>query len=140
MPRPMKNRKIYGEPPYSIFKPVGVPTTDLETITLTLDELEAMRLADFEGLYQEESARLMEVSRQTFGNIISNARRKCAEAFLQGKQILIEGGEIEIDYERRAICNGCGRTWRSLKGTGRGRKCPASDLQSRRRHRNGNPR
>lgn len=132
MPRPRKNRKIFGEPPHSLFKPAGVPASELETVHLTLDELEALRLADFEGLYQEEAAKLMEVSRQTFGNIVAAARHKCAQALLEGKQLLIEGGDFEIDYERRAYCKRCGRNWMSAKEDGRSESCPAAG-----RHRGG---
>ncbi|MCF7940649.1 MAG: DUF134 domain-containing protein [Spirochaetia bacterium] len=139
MPRPRKNRKIFGAPPFDLFKPAGIPFNELETITLTLDELEALRLADFEGLYQEEAAQLMEVSRQTFGNIVAMARQKCAEALLQGKMLLIEGGDFEIDYERRRICKGCGRSWRTMQHEDqKGVRCPACDVPGRHRHGNKN--
>jgi len=62
----------------------------LEQIGLGLDELEALRLADLEGLYQEEAAAQMNVSRQTFGRIINEARRKVAEAIINGKVLVIE--------------------------------------------------
>ncbi|MGM0432754.1 MAG: DUF134 domain-containing protein [Spirochaetota bacterium] len=125
MPRPRKNRKIIGGPSFSRFKPAGKPSAELESIKLTLDELEALRLADFEGLYQEESAELMDVSRQTFGNIITRARQKCAEALVLGKQLIIEGGDFEIDLERKEICRQCGRSWRSLRDTADEAPCPA---------------
>ena len=139
MPRPRKNRKIIGEPPHKLFKPAGIPSAELETIILTLDELEALRLADFESLYQEEAAKLMEVSRQTFGNIVTKARQKCAEALLQGKMILIEGGDFEIDTERKLICDGCGRSWRSILEEGKGDGCPITGHrgQGNRRKRQG---
>lgn len=124
MPRPRKNRKIVGGPAYPRFKPAGIPSTELETIILTLDELEALRLADFEGLYQEEAAQLMNVSRQTFGNIVTSARRKCAEALIHGKQLLMQGGDFEIDLERKEICRRCGGAWRTLRKSPEGR-CPA---------------
>jgi len=60
-----------------------------------LDELEAVRLADFAELYQEDAARKMNVSRQTFGNIIKSAHKKIADALLQGKALKIEGGFIK---------------------------------------------
>jgi predicted DNA-binding protein (UPF0251 family) len=133
MPRPRKNRKIAGGPAYPKFKPAGIPSSQLETITLSLDELEALRLADFEGLYQEEAAQLMEVSRQTFGNIITSARRKSADALINGKQLLIEGGNFEIDTERVEICKRCGGPWRALDGSHQER-CPAC-RKDRYRHR-----
>jgi len=64
------------------------------TVELTLDELEAIRLADYEGLYQEAAARSMGVSRQTFGRIIQQAHRKIAEAVLFGKILKIQGGPV----------------------------------------------
>jgi Predicted DNA-binding proteins len=66
MPRPMKYRIINGRPITNIFKPAGIPQRELEEVILTLDELEALRLADLEGKYQEDAAKLMGVSRQTF--------------------------------------------------------------------------
>jgi uncharacterized protein len=62
----------------------------LEEVCLSLDELEAIRLADFEGLYHEEAAGRMKVSRQTLGRILSQARRKVAEALIEGKALKIE--------------------------------------------------
>jgi len=67
----------------------------LEEINLTLDELEAIRLADLEGLYQEDAAKKMNISRQTFGNIINSAHKKIADALLNAKALKIEGGTIE---------------------------------------------
>ena len=67
----------------------------LEEVNLTLDELEAIRLADLGGLYQEDAAKKMNVSRQTFGNIINSAHKKIADALLNAKALKIEGGNIE---------------------------------------------
>ncbi|HSV43310.1 MAG TPA: DUF134 domain-containing protein [Candidatus Bathyarchaeia archaeon] len=95
MPRPCKIRNICCHPGADYFKPRGIPLRDLAEVCLTLDELEAMRLADFDGLYQEEAAGKMNVSRQTFGNIIQSAHQKVAEALLQGKALRIEGGFVQ---------------------------------------------
>lgn len=65
----------------------------LEAVQLAADELEAVRLADFEGLYQEQAAEQMGVSRQTFGLIVARARKKIAEALTHGKAICIEGSQ-----------------------------------------------
>lgn len=67
---------------------------------MTLDELEALRLADYEGLYHEQGAERMSVSRPTFGRILEAARRKTAEALVYGKSLRIEGGPVEIDRRR----------------------------------------
>ncbi len=92
--RPKHCRWIQQFPDVSLFKPLGIPARILEQVNLTMDELEALRLADFEGLYQEQAAKKMNVSRQTFGRIIASAHKKVAEALVNGKAILIEGGEI----------------------------------------------
>ncbi len=68
----------------------------LEQVALTVDELEAIRLADLEGLYQEEAAQRMNVSRQTFGRIITEAHKKIADALVYGKALSIDGGPIEV--------------------------------------------
>jgi predicted DNA-binding protein (UPF0251 family) len=67
----------------------------LEEINLTLDELEAIRLADWDGLYQEDAAKKMNISRQTFGNIINSAHKKIADVLLNAKALKIEGGVVK---------------------------------------------
>ena len=62
----------------------------LEELSITMDELEAIRLADYDGLYHEDAARKMEISRQTFGRILSEAHKKVAESLLKGKALKIE--------------------------------------------------
>lgn len=66
----------------------------LDEVVITLDELESVRLADFEGLYQERAAELMGVSRPTFGRIVESARRKIADALVHGKVLRIAGGPV----------------------------------------------
>jgi predicted DNA-binding protein (UPF0251 family)/predicted Fe-Mo cluster-binding NifX family protein len=79
-----------------VLKPAGIPARDLEEVILGFDEAEALRLADLEGLYQEAAARSMGVSRQTFGRIVEIARRKVADALLNGKALRIEGGSAKV--------------------------------------------
>lgn len=67
----------------------------LEEINLTLDELEAIRLADLDGLYQQDAAKQMNISRQTFGNIIDKAHKKIADVLLNAKALKIEGGVVK---------------------------------------------
>ena len=93
MPRPFKCRHVCGTPGTDYFKPRGIPLSDLQEIGLTLDEFEAIRLADLEGLYQEDAAKRMGISRQTFGNIITTAHKKIADAIVNGKALKIEGGK-----------------------------------------------
>ncbi len=85
-------RRVAVVPEDTCFKPVGKPMRELEEVVLSLYELEALRLADGLGLYQEEAAERMHVSRATFARIIKNARRKTADALIQGKALRIEGG------------------------------------------------
>ncbi|MFA5146726.1 MAG: DUF134 domain-containing protein [Candidatus Omnitrophota bacterium] len=95
MPRPCRCRRIRCKPDADYFKPRGIPLDALEEVNLTLDELEAMRLADLAGLYQEDAARKMNISRQTFGNIINSAHKKIADVLLNAKALKIEGGIVE---------------------------------------------
>lgn len=89
MARPMICRRVSCDVTAKYFKPQGIPMRDLEEIAMELDEIEAIRLADLEGLYQAEAAASMGVSRQTFGNIIARARHKIASALLGGKALRI---------------------------------------------------
>lgn len=89
MPRPKKHRRICCNPSASYFKPRGIPMYELEEILLDPDELESLRLADLLNYSQEEAAREMHISRATFGRIVGNARKKVADAVLNGKAIKI---------------------------------------------------
>ena len=97
MPRPKCCRNVYGVPDKNYFKPRGIPSVELDEIVLHLDEFEAIRLADYEQLYQEEAATRMNISRQTFGRIIEVAHKKIADVLLNGKALKIEGGEVALD-------------------------------------------
>ena len=103
MPRPKCQRNICGIPDKNYFKPRGIPTVDLEEIVLNLDEFEAIRLADYEQLYQEKAAAKMNISRQTFGRIIEAAHKKIADVLLNGKALKIEGGEVNLN-ETKPCC------------------------------------
>jgi uncharacterized protein len=124
MPRPCCCRRVAGKPPSGLFKPAGVPCRSLEEIVLALDELEAVRLADLEGLYQEQAAARMNVSRQTFARIVESARNKVARALVEGKALRIEGGVIEMAAMRTFTCTECKKEWEVPYGTGRPRACP----------------
>jgi predicted DNA-binding protein (UPF0251 family) len=95
MPRPCRCRRIRCNPGTNYFKPRGIPLDSLEEVNLALDELEAVRLADLEGLYQENAAKKMNISRQTFGNIIEKAHKKIADVLLNAKALKIEGGIVK---------------------------------------------
>lgn len=89
-------RHVSRRPPADFFKPVGVPCHALEIVTLALDEVEALRLADLEGLYQEQASAQMKISRQTFARIVESARRKTADALIHGKALRLEGGTVTL--------------------------------------------
>jgi uncharacterized protein len=96
MSRPKCQRHICGVPDRNYFKPRGIPAVELEEVVLNLDEFEAIRLADYEQLYQEEAATRMNISRQTFGRIIESARKKIADVLISGKALKIESGEVNL--------------------------------------------
>lgn len=95
MTRPCRYRRIRCNPDANYFKPRGIPLNMLEEVNLTLDELEAVRLADLKQMYQVDAAKKMNISRQTFGNIINSAHKKIADVLLNAKALKIEGGIVE---------------------------------------------
>jgi predicted DNA-binding protein (UPF0251 family) len=97
MPRPRHCRRIGCMPQANYYKPRGIPLSVLQHVNLNFDELEAIRLADLEGMYQEEAAEKMNISRQTFGRIIESAHKKIADALVNGKALSIDGGTIELN-------------------------------------------
>ena len=96
MPRPKNDRFVYEPPIFTEFKPRGVAGSSLDKIPLSIDEFEAIRLADYMGLSHEEAAEEMEISRSTFTRLIEIARKKVAEFIVQGKLLIIEGGNIHF--------------------------------------------
>jgi predicted DNA-binding protein (UPF0251 family) len=126
MVRPRKDRIVTFNPEVCYFKPRGIPLVELEEVRLTVDECEALRIADLLGTAQEDGGRLMGVSRATFGRIVQRARRIVADALINGKAISIEGGNYRMVSEvRRFCCELCQHEWEEPKGTGRPRMCPA---------------
>ena len=99
MTRPCCLRRIAFMPGVRYFKPAGIPLKELEEITIALDELEALRLADLEGLYQEQAAKKMKISRPTFARIVETARRKTASALIHGKALRLEGGAVVMNCD-----------------------------------------
>lgn len=113
MVRPRKPRRVCFLPGATYFKPRGISMRLLEEVRLSVDELEALRLKDLQGLEQEESAKEMGISRQTFQRIIEEAHRKVAETLVMGKALSIEGGDYEL-APMRLCCRGCGHRWEQL--------------------------
>jgi len=94
--RPKKIRWVKCLPEERCFRPKCKPLHELEGVYLSIDEFEALRLADLKGLYQQEAARQMRVSRPTFARIVSAAHKKVADALVNIKAIRIEGGCCKV--------------------------------------------
>lgn len=109
MPRPCKRRRICFEPSCRLFMPEG-GNAGTPTITLTLDEFEAIRLIDHEGMSQEECAVSMNVARTTAQAIYGSARAKMAAALVDGMAIRIDGGDYILCDEQNSECPRCGKT------------------------------
>lgn len=101
MPRPTKHRMVEREPIHTVFKPAGVRKAMLEEIVLTVEQLEAIRLKDMEGLEQEACAELMHISRSTFQRLLILAREKVVRALIEGKALRIDGGHYRVKHCRR---------------------------------------
>lgn len=109
-----------GAPGVIYFKPAGVPLFKLREVVLPLDEFEAIRLADREGLEHAEAAVRMGVSRPTFTRILRAARRKVAEFLGWGAALRIEGGPVvrlDLPRGKRKRCRACVRAGRSCGRT-----------------------
>lgn len=107
MSRPKQCRKIVSPPLMAGFKPFGVPQSFVEKVVLQYDEYEAIRLLDYNGMLQEQAAEQMNVSRPTLTRIYENARKIIAKAFVEGKMIVIEGGNVDFGkvWYRCRKCN-----------------------------------
>jgi predicted DNA-binding protein (UPF0251 family) len=100
MSRPQKCRRVEFLPNANYYKPSGVPLRDLEEVSMSIEEAEAIRLKDLEGLEQEQGAGKMNISRPTFQRVLASARQKIANALLNGKAIRIEGGNFQMTWRR----------------------------------------
>lgn len=142
MPRPKKNRKICCMPRQSGFGPLGAGPHET-FVPLLVEEYEAVRLMDLEGLTQEQCAEKMEVARTTVQGIYTDARKKIADALVNGKALRIEGGDYEVCEGERPACgqahchrrHGGGRAGgrgagRGVRAAARGAVCtPATALE-----------
>ena len=123
MPRPRICRFVEESPRVDYFKPRGVPLVSLEEMVLPLEGLEALRLAEVEGLDQEEAALRMGVSRPTFSRVLAQARRVVALALVHGRALRITGGDYRLPGEEpQGPClGGLGGGGRRRRGGWRGR-------------------
>jgi len=120
MPRPRKCRWIEALPDVRYFKPQGVPLRFASETVLAVEGLEALRLADVEGLDQETAAERMKVSRPTFTRILAEARRAVAEALVNGWAIRVEGGHFVVAGEAEGEMPQGGGPGRGRRRRGRG--------------------
>lgn len=111
MSRPPRQRIVAGQPIATVYKPAGVPARQLQWIHLGLDEFEAIRLIDGEGMDQDTAAAQMGVSRPTVTRILASARSKIASVLVHGQALVIEGGPV--------VCLPPGRGGRCGRGRGR---------------------
>jgi len=112
MPRPKNNRIVHEPPLFVEFKPTGVAGKNLEQRFLTLDEFEAIRLADFKGLSHEEASQEMNISRSTFSRLIDGARNTTATFMIRGQLLTIDGGNIH--FKNNIIrCLDCGHMFKT---------------------------
>lgn len=118
MARPRRFRKISQEPQIRCFKPEREDSNDIDPIEILIDEFEAIRLRDYLDIQQKRSAEIMGVSQPTFHRILSSARKKIADALINGTPLIIIGKDSETKYE----CNECGFEWQHPRKEYK--KCP----------------
>jgi len=106
MSRPPKCRRVAFIPEVDHFKPAGIPLRLLAEVCLSVEEAEAIRLKDLEGLEQKQCAERMGISRPTFQRVLESSRQKMADALLHGKAIRIEGGNFEMAMRRFRCIDG----------------------------------
>lgn len=109
MKQPYRRRRISEPPKFLNFKPSGIPRSMLKKIELSLDEYEAIRLADCLQLDHEEASGNMNISRPTFTRLIRSARQKVAKCIIEGHELIIKGGNIEL-LNTLHHCRDCGET------------------------------
>ena len=100
MPRPRICRRIGFHPDVTYFKPAGIRKQELEETVISVDEYESVRLKDLLELEQEEAAKKMNISQPTFHRLVVSARKKIADAIINGKALRIEGGNVEFCRRR----------------------------------------
>ncbi len=119
MPRPRRIRRIFFKPEITFFKPAGIPLARLQENILTFEEAEVIRLIDYEQQSQENTAKQMKVSQPTLSRLLTSARKKIANAIVNGQAIRIQGGKFQmVKSKGRGL--GLGRGRGMGRGAGRG--------------------
>jgi predicted DNA-binding protein (UPF0251 family) len=119
MARPEKNRSVSKPPKMKGFKPFGIPQCKLEIVKLTIEEYESIRLVNYEMLQQKEAAVLMNISRPTLTRIYNKALKNITKAFVEGKAIVIDGGNYKFEKEWHR----CKRCYKLVEGEKKHVKC-----------------
>ncbi len=117
MPRPRRIGRIFFTPSATFFKPIGIPLSHIEEVIITKEELEAIRLIDYETKSQKNVANEMKISQPTLSRLLTSARKKIADALVKGKAIKIQGGVYKM-VTRRGVGRGIG-IGRTAGGRGR---------------------
>jgi predicted DNA-binding protein (UPF0251 family) len=123
MVRPQKERGIKEPPRVQSFKPIGIPGAFIDRIDVTIDEFEAIRLADVEGLDHQEASERIGISRSTFSRLVERAHKKIAEALVNVKELFIEGGNVHF-RKNLFRCGKCGNAISIDINRPRPQKCP----------------
>lgn len=123
MVRPRRWRHIHNEVEFNYFKPQGVPLSVLEEINLEVEELEALRYTEIDGIEQTYAAEKMNVSQPTYHRILKSARKKIVDALINGKAIKIQGGRFKMPNKDGTGPEGKG----SRTGRGLGRCAPVEN-------------
>ncbi len=127
MPNRKRQRRVAVPPRMEGYKPFGIPARDLQSVILLYEELEAIRLVDYEGLLQEDAAVKMNISRPTFTRLYNKAHKTVAKAFIEGKAILIKGGDyVTDDYWYK--CEKCKEVMITMKPVKHCRNCDSDDI------------
>jgi len=128
MPKHKKLRKLNHLPSIEGFKPFGIPMHKLDHICLLFEEYESIRLVDYENLTHEQASKIMGISRPTFTRIYDKARKTIACAFVEGKAIIIEGGNF-LTENLWYRCKHCHRTIKSDSPITECNNCSSSDIK-----------
>ena len=126
MPRPKKKRKVNTPPKMHGFKPFGIRFCDTEQVIMQYEEYETINLVIYKELSQDEAARKMEVSRPTLTRIYNSALKKIGQAFVEGKSIIIEGGDFEFEKDWYK-CKRCFKLVDNVKDSTTCGDCPTND-------------
>ncbi len=139
MVRPRRWRHVYNKVEFNYFKPLGMPLTQLEEINLDTEELEALRFTEIEEMEQTEAAEKMNISQPTYHRILKSARKKLAQALINGKAIKIQGGNYKmLDRGGAELRKGSGGRIGGF-GAGIGGICKCSNCGYEKQHVRGQP-